>query len=278
MITVGYQGNHGTFSETAALEFFSGKDISAKGYPNFVKIMEDLEKHILDYGVLPVENTTTGIIARTYDLFKYYHIHIIGEVLVPIREHLIALPGTKEEEISRVYSHPEALSQCQKFFASHPSVHAVPYQDTAASVEYVKASGSHENAALGSRRAAEYYGMEILQKNVNDSLTNMTRFLVITWHDEEHADADKTSLMLVCRHEPGSLYKVLSVLAAAGINIVKLESRPIPGRLFEYLFYIDIIGNEKDPHVSQALEKMKAHCVELRSFGSYKAAPLPSLS
>lgn len=275
MIRVGIQGSHGTFSEIAAVRYFSNTEAQRIGYPNFQKIMEDLDAQRLDYAVLPVENTTTGIIARTYDLFQYHKIHAVGEVLVPIRENLIVIPGTELSEITHVYSHPEALSQCQRFFAEHENMHPVTYQDTAKAVAFVKEKGDRHNAALASYLAAEYYGMTSLLENVNDSTLNMTRFLVVTWRKESHPDADKTSLMLVLKHEPGSLYRALGVLAEAHIDMVKLESRPLPGRIFEYMFYVDIVGSEADPKIRAALEQMKQHCVTLRSFGSYKAAEKP---
>lgn len=275
MIRVGIQGSHGTFSEIAAVRYFAGTEAERIGYPNFPAIMKDLDSHQLDYAVLPVENTTTGIISRTYDLFQYHDIHAVGEVLVPIKENLIVIPGTKLEDIRHIYSHPEALSQCQRFFAEHPACHPVTYQDTSKSVEFVRNSGDKSNAALASYLAAEYYGMSSLLENVNDSTLNMTRFLVVTWRHESHPEADKTSLMLVLKHEPGSLYRALAELADAHIDMVKLESRPLPGRIFEYMFYVDIIGNEQDPHIHAALEALAAHCVTLRSFGSYKAADKP---
>lgn len=275
MKKVGFQGNHGTFSEIAALEYFHGEDIEPVGYHNFVEIMNDLESHKLDDAVLPVENTTTGIISRTYDLFKDYHIHAVGEINVPIRENLIVVPGTKMEEIKEVYSHPEALSQCRRFFQEHPSIKEVPFQDTAKSVEFIKEQNEHAKAALASYRAADYYGMESLLPCVQDSNTNMTRFLVVTWRDDVVEGADKTSLMLVVNHQPGSLYKVLESLARRGINMLKLESRPIVGRFFEYLFYIDVEGDRSDPLLQEAFAEMGENCLELRVFGSYRAASLP---
>ena len=275
MRKTGFQGNHGTFSEIAALQYFQGEDIEQIGYHNFVEIMNDLESHKLDDAVFPVENTTTGIISRTYDLFKDYHIHAVGEINVPIRENLIVVPGTKLEEIKEVYSHPEALSQCRHFFQEHPSIKEVPFQDTAKSVEYIKEQNDHSKAALASYRAAEYYNMESLLPCVQDSQTNMTRFLVVTWRDDVVENANKTSLMLVVNHQPGSLYKVLESLARRNINMLKLESRPIVGRFFEYLFYVDVEGDRNDPLLCEAFAEMQKSCVELRVFGSYKAAELP---
>ncbi len=269
-LKVGFQGNNGTFSEIAALKYFEGKDIRKTGYRNFVEIMNDVDNGVLDYAVLPVENTTTGIIARTYDLFKYYHVHAVGEIVIPIRENLIVLPGTKLSDIREVYSHPEALSQCQNLFLKHPNFKQIPWQDTASSVKYVKDNQDPSKAALASWLAAEYYGMESLMENVQDSMTNVTRFLIVTNRDEIPEDADKISMMLVLKHEPGSLYQALSILADAGVNLLKLESRPIPGKMFEYLFYIDFTGNTLDPQMRETLKKLDERCLESRILGCYK--------
>ncbi|MBR4164287.1 MAG: prephenate dehydratase [Solobacterium sp.] len=269
---VGYQGNHGTFSEIAALRYFAGKNPENKGYKNFRAIMKDVESGELDYAVVPVENTTTGIIARCYDLFQHYNIHAVGEINVPIHEDLIVVPGTKIEEIKEVYSHPEALSQCTNFFAEHENIKQVPFQDTAKSVEYIKECNDHAKAALGSYRAREYYQMESLLEQVQDSNLNMTRFLVITAKEEQDPAADKISTMMVLKHRPGALYNTLGILSKNGINIVKLESRPIPGRVFEYLFYIDFYGNTKDREMKQILHELDLHCVEMKILGCYKEA------
>ncbi len=272
MTKVGYQGNHGTFSEIAALQYFQGKNVESIGYKNFPSIMKDVENGTLDYAVLPVENTTTGIIARTYDLFQNYAIHVVGEINVPIQQNLIGLPGARIEEIKQVYSHPEALSQCAGFFEAHPQIQEVPYQDTAKSVEYVKQENDPSKAALGSWRAAEYYEMASLQKAVQDSTMNMTRFFVITNKEEEIAGADKISLMLVLRHTPGSLYNALGIISKRGINLLKLESRPRPGKVFEYLFYMDITGSLKQKDVKEMLHELEQRCIECKVFGNYKAA------
>ena len=269
---VGYQGTNGTFSEIAALQYFEGCDIEQIGYKNFPSILKDVSEGVLDYAVLPVENTTTGIIARTYDLFKDYNIHAVGEINVPIAEDLIVVPGTTIDEVREAYSHPEALSQCQGFFESHPAIKAMAWQDTAKSVEYVKECNDHSKAALGSWRAAEFYGMESLRKHVQDLDTNMTRFLVVTNKELQIKDADKVSMMIVIKSHPGSLYNILGILAKKGINITKLESRPIPGKIFEYLFYIDFEGNLKNRFVKEAMHELQLRCEELIVFGNYKAA------
>ncbi len=269
---VGYQGHHGTFSEIAALQYFTGQEIEQKGGRNFTEILTDVENGNFDYAVIPVENTTTGIIARSYDLFRKFNIHAVGEINIPIREDLIVIPGTSPDEIREVYSHPEALSQCAGFFAANPQLKQIPFQDTARSVEYVRDCGDRSKAALGSWRAAEFYGMESLYRQVQDTDTNMTRFLVVTAKPETVPGADKTSIMIILRHQPGALYNALGILAKSGINVLKLESRPIPGRVFEYMFYIDFTGNTEDRQIREVLRELKMRSEDMKIFGCYRHA------
>ena len=264
---VGYQGTNGTFSEIAVMRYFEGRDYEPKNYKNFIDILNDCDSGLLDYALLPVENTTTGVIARTVDLFRNYGIHAVGEITVPIREDLISIPGAKLEDIKEVYSHPEAITQCSEFFAAHPDIKAIAFQDTARSVEYVKECADPSKAALGSSRAAEYYGLESILHSVQDSSTNMTRFLCVTEKNEVDPEANKISLYFAVKHEPGSLYQVLGVLADRKLNMVKLESRPIPGQIFEYCFYLDFSGNLNDDNVRQALTEIRKRCVECRVLG-----------
>lgn len=272
-IRVGFQGKNGTFSEIAALRYFEDREIDQRGFKNFKLIMKAVETKELDYAMIPVENTTTGIISRTYDLLKDHEVCAVGEIDIPIHEDLIVIPGTKIEEIKEVYSHPEALSQCAGFFDRHPEIRSVPFQDTARSVEYIKECGDHSKAALGSWRAREYYGMESLLERIQDLDTNMTRFLVIAPKGEPYPqNADKISMMLVLNHRPGALYEVLGVLAKNDVNVLKLESRPIAGKVFEYLFYIDFEGNIKDERIAAMIEEIESHCVRSRILGCYHKA------
>ena len=271
-IKVGYQGTNGTFSEIAVMKYFEGTDYEPHSYRNFTDILNDCDNGILDCAMLPVENTTTGVITRSVDLFRNYGIHAIGEINVPIRQNLIVLPGTKLEDIREVYSHPEAISQCSGFFAEHPSIRAIAYQDTAKAAEYVKSQMDSSIAALGSVRAAEYYELEVLIPSVQDSNMNMTRFLCVSEQNYVAPDADKISLYFVVAHEPGSLYQVLGVLADHKLNMLKLESRPIPGQLFEYCFYVDFSGHLHDENVRSAMKEIRKRCSECRVLGCYKSA------
>ena len=269
---VGYQGVSGAFSEAAVKTFFEGRDYQDVGYSDFISMFEDVESGVLDYAMFPVENTTTGIIARTYDHFQRYDVHAVGEVVVPIRECLIAIPGTSLDEITEVYSHPEALSQCQDLFKRFPWMKPHAHEDTALSVSYIRDTGDKSKAALASELAAETYGMEILIPEVQDNEVNMTRFLCVTAREEYPEDADKVSIRMVTAHTPGALYNALGIFASLNINVLKLESRPIFGRVFEYCFYLDFAGSLKDPDVREALRRLSYDCVELDMFGNYKAA------
>ena len=269
---IGYQGVSGAFSETAVRNLFGDKEYEDRGYSDFITLLGDVESGVVDYAVIPVENTTTGIIARTYDHLQNYDIHAVGETVVPIRECLIANPGSKLEDIREVYSHPEALSQCQELFNKYPQMTPHAHEDTALSVSYIRDTGDPTKAALASELAAETYGMEILLPNVQDNNVNMTRFLCVTAKDEQPKDANKVSLRMVTAHTPGALFNALGIFASKRINVLKLESRPIFGRVFEYCFYLDFAGNMQDPNVGEALRRLEYDCSELEVFGNYKSA------
>lgn len=271
-IRVGYQGEHGTFSEIAVQKYYKNEVIEAVNYKNFVDILNDLEDGLLDTAVLPVENTTTGIIYRTYDLLAYRDIYAIGEVTVRIEENLIGIQNAKIEDIKEVYSHPEALSQCQQFFSQYPHIKSIPFQDTAKSVEYIKECQDVKKGALASYLAAQYYDCPILMKNVNDNEFNTTRFLCVCKGVKVVEDANKISMYFVVNHQPKALYQVIKVFADNNINMLKLESRPLKGRLFEYCFYIDFDGNIDSPIIQDVLTEVKKYCVEMKCLGTYKKA------
>lgn len=269
MKRVGYQGKNGTFSDIAVSEFFK-EPIEKVNYTNFKSIFKDVESGVIDYALVPVENTTTGIISRTYDLFKEYEVYAVGEINVPIIEHLIGLENTPIEDIKEVYSHPEALGQCEHFFQENPHIKSVAYQDTSASVEYVKKCNDKTKAALGSYLAAKYYELSILKEDVRDNKYNTTRFLCITHNSYITDDANKISTMFVLKHEAGSLYNVLRVFAQNNINLLKLESRPLPQKNFEYLFYLDFDGNMDHENVKKALKEVEDYCISYKILGCYK--------
>ncbi len=271
MIRVGFQGKHGTFSDVAVDGFFKGQDIEKVSFTDFYSIITAVENEDIDYGLIPVENTTTGMISRTYDFFFNHEIYAVGEYNVKISENLIVVPGTDIMDLKEVYSHPEALEQCQNFFAKYKHIKPVAYQDTAASVEYIKNCNDHTKGALASLLSAKYYNLEVLLEDVQANKLNTTRFLCIRHKAAEVKDADKISTMFILKHEAGSLYNVLKIFAQKNINLLKLESRPLPNKNFEYLFYLDFSGNINDQNVSEVFNLVKDHCISYKILGCYKA-------
>ncbi len=267
---VGFLGAFGTFSEIAVKHYFKDISYEACNYKDFATMIQDVGAGLIQYAMLPVENTTTGSIFRAYDLLKDANVYAVGEQCVRIDEHLITLPGVKIEDIKQVYSHPEPIEQCQGFFKKYPWIQAVPYQDTAKSVEFVKEKNDRSIAALASYLAAEHYHMPILMERVQDNQNNITRFFCITNEYSVQSDANKISLMLTLNHEPGALFRVVEVFAKHHINMVKLESRPIPGKIFEYCFYLDISGNVLQADINAVLESVKSHCIALQVLGCYR--------
>lgn len=268
-ISVGYQGEHGTFSEIAVHQYYANTPFVAKNYKNFKAILQELEQGGLDTALLPVENSTTGMIAGTIDLLKEYDVFAIGEVVVRIEEHLIGYGCATLDDVEEVYSHPEALTQCQQLFQNYPKMQAIPYQDTAKSVEHIKQCKDVKKAALASSLAAEYYNCPILLHNVNDEHHNTTRFLVVCKGRRFVEHANKISMYFVLKHQPGTLYEVIKIFAENSINMLKLESRPIKGRLFESCFYIDFAGSLEDPLMQDVMKQVEEHCVEMKCLGSY---------
>ena len=268
---IGYQGVNGAFSQMALREYFNGQDTEECSYANFTDMFSDVEKGVLDYGLFPVENTTTGIIARTYDYFQYYKVYAVGEIVIPISQNLIGFKHCEIKEIREVYSHPEAISQCQNLFIKYPYMKPIVYEDTALAVKHIKESGDVHKAAIASKLAASIYDMEILKENVNDNDVNMTRFLCVGNREDYPDDGNKISIMMVLNHVPGALYHALGVFASKNINVVKLESRPIRGMVFEYCFYLDFTGNLHNPDVREVLRRLEYDCLDVRIIGAYRA-------
>lgn len=271
MLKVGFQGKNGTYSDLAVDYFFKDQQFIKVNYPNFKKIIYDIEHDVIDYALIPVENTTTGIISRTYDFFFDHEIYAVGEICIKIREQLIALPNARIEDIQEVYSHPEALSQCSSFFSKYPKMQSIAYQDTSASVEYILKCNDIHKAAIASEVAAKYYNLPILLNDIQDNNHNMTRFLCITHHKQKVEHANKVSAMFILKHKAGSLFKLLEVFAKYDINLLKLESRPLPHHNFEYLFYLDFELLPNGPSLDELLEIASNYCQKYKLLGYYKA-------
>jgi chorismate mutase/prephenate dehydratase len=270
---IAFQGIEGAFSELAGRKYFSQNldQTAFVGLPTFERVVDAVEDGDVDYGILPVENTTAGSINEVYDLLSCSQISIIGEEVLRVEHCLLAVEEVPLASIRQILSHPQALAQCMKFLSQLPNCLAQPYEDTAMAVKKVKEDHDPEIAAIGSLEAGRRYGLKVLRRNVEDQQNNYTRFLLVA---KKPSGVDiripcKTSLVMATSHEEGALLKALSLLHQYKINLTKLESRPIPGMPFQYLFYIDFEGNTAEPRVAEAIERLRSTTTSLKVLGCY---------
>lgn len=268
---VGCFGVEGSYSHKAMEEYFAGKNINRHYYGVFEDVVKAVKNGEIRYGVLPVENSSTGGITEVYDLLRHYGCSITGEKCVKIEHNLMALPGAALSGIAEVYSHPQGFAQCKEFFAEYPQMKLVPYYSTSKSAEAVKESGNLHLAAVAGKQAAELYGLQILAANINYNGNNTTRFIIIANQPEHSADADKITLVIAVKHEPGSLYRVLGYFYHSGLNLTNLESRPIEGKSWEYFFHIDLMGNLADTNVQETVRMLKENCAYFKILGNYRS-------
>lgn len=269
-INVGFQGVPGSFSEEALLEYF-GDEITIHNVREFEDIFKALKNNEIDYGVLPIENSSTGGIVEVYDLLRKYGFFIVGERTIKVNHNLLGIKGTKIEDIKEVYSHPQALQQSGEFLKDYPNWGKIPYRNTAASAELIKNENSKEKAAIGSKRAGEIYNLDIIKENINYNKNNYTRFIVIGKNLELQSDYDKISTILTLPHKAGSLYNILSIFAEYNLSLLKIESRPIVDKSFEYFFYIDFEGNLDNQSVKEAIGELRNNSYDFKLLGNYKA-------
>jgi chorismate mutase / prephenate dehydratase len=272
-ITVVFQGAEGAFSHIAGRRFFAPRQsvVSYRGLPTFRAMLEDVRNGSADYGMLPIENTTSGSVHDAYDALSHTDLAIVGEEVLRIEMCLVGIAEVPLDSLRKVYSHPQALSQCTAFLASLPQCTVETFIDTAMSVERVKLENDPTHAAIASAEAAALHGLHVIRRDIANHRENYTRFLVIA-REAEPFDPRvpcKTSVMFVMQHERGALLACLGVLAGHGLNLTKLESRPMPGRPFEYLFYVDFEGNIADAAVQAALDELAPLTRSLKIFGSY---------
>lgn len=264
---VACQGVEGSNSQIACERLFR---LPREHYfSSFDEVFNAIENGLCRYGVLPIENSTAGSVNAVYDLMMHHHFHIVRSVRVKVDHNLLALPGAKLSGIREIYSHEQALSQCAKFLASLPNVKVIPCENTAMAAKLVADSGRDDVAALSTHACERLYHLACLAPSVQDTGDNYTRFICITRDLEIYPGADRTSLMMTLPHEPGALYKVLSRLYALGINLNKLESRPIPERSFEFMFYFDLENPVYDPAFLQLLSELGDISEEYTYLGSY---------
>lgn len=266
--SVGYQGVPGSFSHEA-LEAFFGAKIHMKNYLTFEDVFKAISSGEIRYGVMAVENSSTGIVNEAYDLMSKYGLYIIREGMVKIEQNLLGTPGTTLDDITDVYSHAQGFSQSSEYFNLHKEWNLVPYHNTAKSAEYISELEDKSKACVASKKAAEIYGLEVIEENIQNSSKNFTRFVVLSRNMEIPKEANKISLYLTTAHRPGSLFTVLEVIADNGLNMLKIESRPLPGRVWEYSFFIDLEGNIEDPGMAEVLKEVRKSCLEWKLLGNY---------
>lgn len=269
-INVGFQGVPGSFSEEALLEYFED-EVTIHNVREFEDIFRALKNNEIDYGVLPIENSSTGGIVEVYDLLRKYGFFIVGERTIEVNHNLLGIKGTKIEDIKEVYSHPQALQQSGEFLKDYPHWEKIPYRNTAASAELIKNENSKGKAAIGSKRAGQIYNLDIIKENINYNKNNYTRFIVIGKNLELQSDYDKISTILTLPHKAGSLYNILSIFAEYNLSLLKIESRPIVDKSFEYFFYIDFEGNLDNQFVKEAIGELRNNSYDFKLLGNYKA-------
>jgi prephenate dehydratase len=270
---VAFQGERGAFSEEAAVKLL-GNGIVLVPRPTFEAMFDSIDENAADYILTPIENSLAGSVHRTFDLLIESRLSIIAEEIIPIVHNLIGVPGAAVDDITTVESHPVALAQCEKFFHAHPELKRIATEDTAGSVRAIVAAGDPSRAAIASRRAAEIYGGKILREHLEDNPENYTRFLLLGPSSKTSDAANKLSLVLQTAHRPGALFHALGPFARRGINLMKIESRPIAGRPWEYRFYLDLQASELDPEAATALAELEKLSVNLRILGSYVSAEI----
>ncbi len=264
---VACQGVEGAYSQIAASHFFKHPTISY--CPSFEGVFKAVEQGFCEYGVLPVENSTAGSVNKVFDLMMEHSFHVVRTYRQKIDHNLLARKGARLDCIRDVYSHEQAINQCRHYLEGLTRVKVHVCENTAMAARMVAESGRMDVAALSSRSCADLYGLDVLASNVQDRDNNYTRFACISKRLEIYPGADRTTLMLVLNHEPGALYQVLAKIYALDLNLLKLESRPIPERDFEFMFYFDIDCPVAAPQFETLITSLSSACQELRYLGSY---------
>ncbi len=272
---VAFQGERGAFSEEAAVKLL-GEGATLVPRPTFESLFAAVGQGAADLALAPVENTLAGSVHRVYDLLLDSPLHIAAEVVIPIRHFLIGLPGSNLEDVRTVESHPVALAQCERFFAARPDIRRTAAEDTAGSVAEVLRRGDPTRAAVAGRRAAEIYGGQILRAGLEDHAENYTRFLLLAPETAPADGADKLSLVVRLAHRPGALHHALEPFARRSIDLLKIESRPLRGRPWEYHFYLDLRASPLDAGADAALAELRERTASVRVLGYYPSARVES--
>ena len=267
-VNVVFQGVEGAYSYAAMRAYFPD-DINSYHVKTFRDAMEEVASGKADYAVLPIENSTEGIVTDIYDLLTEYQLYIVGEQGVKVEHVLLGLPGVGLGEIERVYSHPQALAQCKRYLEQHPSWKTVKTENTAGAAKKIHEEQRREQSAIASRAAGELYGLSVLAENICYNEKNVTRFIVVSAKPVYEKTAAKVSVCFELPHTSGTLYNMLSHFIYNGLNMTKIESRPIAGKTWEYRFFVDFEGNLEQPAVKNALRGLEAEANRMRVLGNY---------
>ncbi len=266
--TVACQGVQGAYSQEACdLCFKMPKIMYVK---NFRGVFKALESGLCEYGMLPIENSTAGSVKQVYDLMDEYNFYIVRSVRVKVRHSLLVNPGVKKSDIREIFSHEQAIAQCDEYLKQFPGVKVTVAPNTAVAARTVAESGRRDAAALASRANGENYGLDCLEDNVQDTDNNYTRFICITKDLRIYPGANRTSIMMILNHRPGSLYQALARFNAMGLNLIKLESRPLPEREFEFMFYFDIEESVYSDEFINMMGQLQEMAIEFKYLGSYQ--------
>ncbi len=265
--TVACQGTEGAYSQIAADKLFGLEKI--RYFRSFEEVFTAVRDGACEYGVLPIENSTYGTVVEVYDLMKKFDFNIVRSAKIKVRHALLAKKGTSFDKIDTVYSHPQAIGQCSDFFRANPNIKAVPCENTAVAARLVADSENGSAAALASLSCAELYGLDVLREQVQNNSNNATRFICISHGSVIFPGASKISLMLTLPHVPGSLYNTLAKISAEGLNLTKLESRPIEGSDFDAQFYFDLDASPYDEKVLTLLDSLASECESFGFLGAY---------
>ena len=268
---VAFQGTHYAFSEIAARKYF-GEEIETLPCRQFQDVFKTVENGKSNFGIIPVENSTTGSVYQTLDLIVNSRVVVVGEISLRVSLHFITNPGVQLKDIRVVHSHPQALEQCRLFLSSIPEIETIASYDTAGSVKDIRDRRLLNAAAIASREAAVDYGMQIVREEIEDNPDNYTRFHIIALTAGDQKDANKTSIVFSMKNIPGALFKSLSVFALRDIDLLKIESRPIRGKRWKYLFYLDFAGNMQEERCVNAIRHLEEITSLLKVLGSYRAA------
>ena len=274
-MAIAFQGERGAFSELAAMEYFGGKQ-KAVAVAQWEDVFASVEKRKFDFGIIPIENSLGGSIHKNYDYLLQHDLHITGEIYLKISQFLLSNKGVTLSHVRKIYSHPQGFEQCRLYLKKMPSAELVPVSNTAGAAKVIKDQGLQDAAAISSMQAAIDYDLRILARNIEDNKENITRFLILSKNPTSGSGPRgmKTSVVFSLKNMAGSLFRSLSVFALRDIDLLKIESRPVKGKPFEYMFYLDFAGSERDKPQSNALNHLREITMFCRVLGSYPVGRL----